>query len=199
MKQLATLLVCFCGVLAANSAWADPSQGSGQPRRPSFQNDVMPLFSRFGCNSSGCHGKAEGQNGFKLSVFGFDPVADYAALTKESRGRRVAPAVPDQSLLLRKMSGQIAHGGGPRIPVGTEDYDTVRAWIVTGAPFGDPGEPRVVRIRVEPSERTMAMRSQQRLRVIATFSDGREDDVTRHARFQSNREALVTEIGRAHV
>ena len=62
--------------------------GSTQPRRFHFENDVIPLFSRFGCNASGCHGKAEGQNGFKLSVFGFDPAADYAALVKEGRGRR---------------------------------------------------------------------------------------------------------------
>ncbi len=81
-------------------------------RRFNFENDVMPVLSRFGCNSSGCHGKAEGQNGFKLSVFGFDPPADFAALTKEGRGRRVFPPAPEQSLLLRKMSGQVPHGGG---------------------------------------------------------------------------------------
>src|SRR6187401_840041 len=69
-----------------------------------FANDVVPIFSRFGCNSSGCHGKSEGQNGFKLSVFGFDPAADLTALTKEARGRRVFPAAPHQSLLLTKAS-----------------------------------------------------------------------------------------------
>src|SRR4051794_33852010 len=67
-----------------------------------FVNDVMPLFSKYGCNSAGCHGKASGQNGFKLSVFGYDADADYAALVKEARGRRVFPSAPDQSLLLLK-------------------------------------------------------------------------------------------------
>ena len=62
------------------------------PRGMHFANDIVPVLSRFGCNASGCHGKAEGQNGFKLSVFGFDPAADYIALTQESRGRRVLPA-----------------------------------------------------------------------------------------------------------
>src|SRR5438093_4124021 len=101
---------------------------AAQPRAFHFENDIEPLLSRFGCNASGCHGKAEGQNGFKLSVFGFDPPADYNALVKEARGRRVFPAVPDESLLLRKMSGRTAHGGGVRIPPGSREYETIRAW-----------------------------------------------------------------------
>src|SRR5262249_38661232 len=102
---------------------------SSSPRRYNFENDVTPLFARHGCNSSGCHGKAEGQNGFRLSVFGFDPAFDYAALVKEARGRRVRPAAPEQSLLLRKPSGQMAHGGGVRLPPGSRDYETLRGWI----------------------------------------------------------------------
>src|SRR5262249_3444814 len=98
--------------------------GSSLPRRFNFENDVVPLFSRFGCNSSACHGKAEGQNGFKLSVFGFDPPADYAALTKESRGRRVFVAAPEHSLLLTKICGTVAHGGGVRLPRTSPDYET---------------------------------------------------------------------------
>ncbi len=167
-------------------------EGTATPRRPNFANDVVPLFSRFGCNASGCHGKAEGQNGFKLSVFGFDPVADYAALTRESRGRRLMLAAPEHSLLLRKVSGQVAHGGGIRIPSGSEDFDMLRCWIAAGAPFGTPTDPRVVKIRIDPSERTLAMRGQQQLRVVATFSDDHEEDVSRLARFQSNNEALAT-------
>src|SRR5208283_196244 len=97
--------------------------GSTDPRRFNFENDIIPLLSRFGCNSSGCHGKAEGQNGFKLSVFGFDPAGDLAALTKEGRGRRVFPASPEASVLLRKMSGQVPHGGGIRIRQGTAEYE----------------------------------------------------------------------------
>jgi hypothetical protein len=164
---------------------------SAAPRRFNFENDLVPLMSRFGCNSSGCHGKAEGQNGFKLSVFGFDPAADYNALVKESRGRRVFPAVPTQSLLLRKVSGQTAHGGGVRIPAGTREYETIRAWIAAGMPFGQPGDPSVSSVRVEPQERLLDVRGRQQLRVIARYSDGREVDVTGHARFQSNNEGLA--------
>jgi hypothetical protein len=165
---------------------------SAAPRRFNFENDIEPILSRFSCNSSGCHGKAEGQNGFKLSVFGFDPRADFAALTKESRGRRIFPAAPEQSLLLRKMSGQMPHGGGARIAARSGDYDTVRAWIAAGMPFGSPRDPTVASIRVEPGERVLAPRGRQQLRVIARYSDGRQIDVTAHAKFQSNNETLAS-------
>ncbi len=167
-------------------------EGSAKPRAFHFENDIVPLLSRFGCNSSGCHGSAEGQNGFRLSVFGFDPAADYAALVKESRGRRFLPAAPEHSLLLAKASGATAHGGGVRIPRGSAEYETLRGWLSAGAPFGDPKAPRVVSIRVEPSERLLAFRGRRQLRVVARYSDGREADVTAHARFQSNNDALAS-------
>ena len=166
-------------------------EGSTAPRRLNFANDIEPILSRFGCNASGCHGKAEGQNGFKLSVFGFDPSADYVALTQESRGRRVFPAAPEQSLLLRKMTGQMPHGGGARIPSSSADYETIRAWIAAGMPIGSPDDPAVASIRVEPSQRVLAPRGRQRLRVMARYTDGREADVTPLAKFQSNNEALA--------
>jgi len=166
-------------------------EGAATPRRFNFENDIVPLLSRYGCNASGCHGKAEGQNGFKLSVFGFDPAADYGAIVKESRGRRVFPAAPDASLLLTKMSGGVAHGGGIRIERGSDEYDTVRAWVAAGMPFGTATDPQVVSIRVEPRERLLAMKDRQQLRVIARWSDGVERDVTAHAKYQSNNEGLA--------
>ena len=156
-----------------------------------FENDIVPILSRLGCNASGCHGKAEGQNGFKLSVFGFDPPADHAALTRESRGRRVFPAAPEQSLLLTKMAGLVPHGGGVRARRDSEDYRTVRDWIAAGSPFGAASDPKVVSIRVEPRERRLVLHGTQQLRVTARYSDGRELDVTAHAKFQSNNEALA--------
>jgi len=156
-----------------------------------FENDILPVLGRFGCNSSGCHGKAEGQGGFKLSVFASDPEADYAALTKEGRGRRTFPASPDESLLLRKATGRAAHGGGSKLPPNGEDYRTLRDWISAGMPFGSPDAPHVVSLRVEPTERVMAQKAEQALKVTAKFSDGSEKDVTRHARFQSNAESIA--------
>jgi hypothetical protein len=166
--------------------------GSSRPRDYHFTNDIVPLLSRFHCNSSGCHGKAEGQNGFKLSVFGFDPAADYASLVSESRGRRVLPSAPESSLLLRKMSGQTAHGGGARIRAGTSEYETIHGWMAAGMPKGAADAPHVESVRVEPSERQLDPHGTQQLRVMARYSDGRIVDVTAHARFQSNNEALAS-------
>ena len=165
-----------------------------------FENDILPILGRYGCNSSGCHGKAEGQGGFKLSVFAFDPEADYSALSKEGRGRRVFPANAEESLLLRKASGRTAHGGGTRIQFGSDDYKTVRGWIAAGLPIGSTDAPRVIGIRVEPVERVMGVKAEVPLKVIAKLSDGSEKDVTKHARFQSNNDAvaLVTTNGEVH-
>ncbi|MDB5336462.1 MAG: hypothetical protein JWN70_2081 [Planctomycetaceae bacterium] len=167
------------------------------PRQFHFDNDILPILSKFSCNMSGCHGKAEGQNGFKLSVFGFDPRADHQALTQESRGRRINPVVPGASLLLTKASGGIPHGGGVRIAKTSEEYRTLYDWIVAGMPYGSNETPRVVAVRVTPQERTLTMRGVQQLRVTARYSNGVEVDVTHHARYQSNNEAVakVDELG----
>ena len=63
-----------------------------------FANEVVPVFTKLGCNSGGCHGKASGQNGFRLSLLGFEPALDFETLTRESRGRRVLPTAPRHSL-----------------------------------------------------------------------------------------------------
>ena len=158
-----------------------------------FANDVMPLFSKLGCNSAGCHGKASGQNGFKLSVFGFDPDADYAALVKEARGRRVFPAAPEQSLLLLKPTGKIAHGGGRRIALDSADYLVLHEWLKQGTPLGEAGAPRAVSIRVSPVERVLGLKAEQQILATAIFSDGSERDVTAAAGYTSNA-AHVAEV-----
>jgi hypothetical protein len=180
-------------VSAASHARRIPVRVSGShaARSIHFENDVLPILSRFGCNSSGCHGKAEGQNGFKLSIFGFDPQADRFALLEEGRGRRVFPAMPDESLVLKKASGGVPHGGGARIQRAGPEYRMLREWIAVGGPAGDPAAPKVAAIRVSPRDRRLPMGARQQLRVIARYSDGRETDVTRHARFQSNHDELV--------
>ncbi len=152
--------------------------GSRTPRSFNFTNEIVPVLSKLGCNASGCHGKAEGQYGFKLSVFGFDPEGDHAAITRASGGRRVFPAAPERSLLLTKMAGVVPHGGGVRADQTSEDYRLVRDWIAAGAPFGSAGDPRVVSIRVEPRERRLEMTRGQQLRVTARYlrrARGRRD------------------------
>ncbi|MEZ6044797.1 MAG: DUF1549 domain-containing protein [Planctomycetaceae bacterium] len=176
-------------------------QQSDQQRELHFENDITPIFNKFSCNGSGCHGKAEGQNGFKLSVFGFNPEQDRYALVSEARGRRLFPAAPEKSLLLMKAAGDVPHGGGIHIRKGSEDYQLLYDWIAAGMPVGDPNAPQVVAIEVSPGERRMRMNSEQQLRVVATYSDGHQVDVTRHAKFQSNNEPLATvnETGLVHI
>lgn len=181
-------VICIC-IVAVTGVQAT---GAESPRQFNFENDIIPILSRYGCNASACHGKAEGQNGFKLSVFGYDPAADYAALTQEGRGRRVVSAVPAKSLLLAKASGSIPHGGGVRISRGSTEYRTLHDWIATGLQFQNVNDPQVVSIAIEPRERRLEMKSQHVLRVVARYSDGHEADVTSHARFQTNNEGLAT-------
>lgn len=190
MPRIATIVPCLLLTLCGSAATA--ADAPVPAKELHFANDVVPIFSRYGCNASGCHGKSEGQNGFKLSVFGFDPAADHVALTQESRGRRVLPTIPEKSLLLLKVSGGMPHGGGVRILRGTDEYRLLRDWIAAGMPVGREDAPRVVSIRVTPAERVMAFRTGQKLQVTATYPDGHEVDVTRHSRFQSNREAVAT-------
>jgi Protein of unknown function (DUF1549)/Protein of unknown function (DUF1553) len=162
-----------------------------------FPNQVVPIFTKLGCNSGGCHGKASGQNGFKLSLLGFEPDIDYNSLVKEARGRRLFPAAPDRSLLLLKASGGIAHGGGKRTEVGSDEYRMIRRWIAAGMPFGKPTDPKVVKVTVTPDHRLLTRQNKQQFAVQAHYSDGTVEDITRRAQYESNDTeiAVVDESG----
>jgi hypothetical protein len=152
----------------------------------SFQNQIVPIFTKLGCNGGGCHGKSGGQNGFKLSLLGFYPSDDFEFLRKESRGRRIFPAIPAESLLLKKAIGRSPHGGGKRMEAGSYEYNLLVQWIEQGMPYGADTDPVVTGIRCVPETRTMTQKSQQQIAVIATYSDGATEDVTRMALFEPN-------------
>ncbi len=151
-----------------------------------FPNQIVPIFTKLGCNSGGCHGKASGQNGFKISLLGFEPEVDYTALVKEGRGRRLFPAAPDSSLLLLKAAGGMAHGGGKRMEVGSDEYRLIRRWIVAGTPYGENSGPVVTRISVFPEHRVMTRNNHQQFAVYAHYNDGHIEDITRRAQYESN-------------
>ena len=151
-----------------------------------FGNQIVPIFTKLGCNGGGCHGKASGQNGFKLSLLGFEPDTDYNALVKEGRGRRLFPAAPDSSLLLLKASGGMPHGGGKRMEVGSDEYKLLRRWIAAGTPFGQPTDPVVTKITVYPEHRILSRQNKQQFAVYAHYSDGVVEDITRRAQYDSN-------------
>jgi len=159
---------------------------AADPASVHFANQIVPIFTKYGCNGGGCHGKAAGQNGFRLSLLGFEPDEDYEHLVREARGRRLFPADPARSLLITKATAELPHGGGKRIEVGSDDHDRLVRWIAQGMPMGDAGAPTVSRIEVFPSIRTLARDSQQQLVVTAHYSDGSTEDVTRSALYEPN-------------
>jgi hypothetical protein len=151
-----------------------------------FKNQIVPIFTKLGCNSGGCHGKASGQNGFKLSLLGFYPEDDYEFLVKESRGRRIFPTAPDKSLLLTKPIGESPHGGGKRMEKDSYEYRMIRRWIEQNMPYGSDDDPVVVGIECLPEGRVMGQKSDQQITVYATYSDGTKEDVTRMALYEPN-------------
>jgi hypothetical protein len=171
--------------------------GTEAPRPINFANQVGPVLTKLGCNSGGCHGKIQGQNGFRLSLLGFDPEFDYMTLVKEARGRRLFPAAPDQSLLLQKAAGVVPHGGGKKTEVGSEEYKVLRRWVASGLPYGSESDPVVTSVTVHPAARVIDRQGRQQLAVHAHFSDGTVEDVTRLAQYESNETdiATVTETG----
>ncbi|MGH9676303.1 MAG: DUF1549 domain-containing protein, partial [Candidatus Acidiferrum sp.] len=160
-----------------------------------FPNQIVPIFTKLGCNSGGCHGKASGQNGFKISLLGFEPEVDFTALVKESRGRRLFPSAPEHSLLLEKAAGIIAHGGGKRMEVGSDEYRLIRRWIAAGSPYGSKTDPIVKSISVYPDHRVMARNAKQQFAAYAHYSDGTVEDITRRAQYESNDQEIAVVDG----
>ena len=160
-------------------------------RPVSFVNDVMPLISRAGCNAGACHAKPAGQSGFKLSVFAYDPKSDYRSIVQENRGRRVFPSAPEESLVLRKPTMAVEHGGGLRLKKDSEAYTTIVRWIEQGMPYTTPGEPTLTGVEVEPKDRSYQKQAKQRLAVRARYSDGSTRDVTHLADFSSSEKEIA--------
>lgn len=156
-----------------------------------FERDVIPILTRAGCNSGACHGKARGQNGFQLSLLGFDADFDFNAIAREARGRRLFPAAVEHSLFLRKAAAAVPHGGGKRLHEGDASYELLRRWIAAGTPRTPPETPKLERISIEPGERLLTFHAEQRLLVTAHYSDGSRTDVTHLATFQSSESAIA--------
>ncbi|MGB0581427.1 MAG: DUF1549 domain-containing protein, partial [Limisphaerales bacterium] len=157
-----------------------------------FVNDVVPVLTKAGCNSGECHAKAgQGQNGFELSLLGFESQDDYEHLVKEARSRRINPAAPDQSLLLMKASSSVPHGGGNKLPKGSANYKVLRDWISQGLPFAGEKDPTIASIEVTPGTGTLKKGATQQLKVTAHYSDKSKRDVTALSLFEPNDRAMA--------
>lgn len=167
-------------LVVVGALWlATTRPGEAAERSVSFINEIMPVLTKAGCNAGVCHAKAgNGQNGFQLSLLGFEPLEDFEHLVKEGRGRRLFSAAPERSLLLLKASGQVPHGGGVRLDSSSEGYALLRKWIAQGAMFDEAGTPNLVSFEVQPARGSIKRLAEQQLKALARYSDGSVRDVT---------------------
>lgn len=167
---------------------------SSKAVRPiSFRMDIMPIFMKSNCNTGSCHGAARGKDGFRLSLFGFDPEGDHHRLTREMPGRRLNQAVPAESTFIEKAVGAVQHTGGKRIEPGGEMYQTLIRWIEAGSPNDDVAKlPKLVSVDLAPKQAVLDGKgSSQRMTVLAKYSDGTDRDVTSLAVFLTNNESTA--------
>ena len=174
-------------------------KSAAEPRPISFHLDVMPVFMREDCNTGSCHGSARGQDGFMLSLFGYDPNGDHFRLTREMAGRRINLAIPEESLLIEKSIESVPHTGGKLFEKGSDSWKTMVEWVAAGA-INDEAEevPTVVDLELYPPKLVLeGSGATQQMTVRAKYSDGHDRDVTDLAVFFSNNDptAEVTEDG----
>ncbi len=163
---------------------------AAEDRAISWHLDVMPVFMRGGCNTGSCHGAARGKDGFRLSLFGFDPQGDYYRVTRELGARRINLAVPAESLLMEKSVGAVPHTGGKRFATATPYYATLMKWLEAGAPADAAAPPKVIGLDLYPPQAVMEGEgATQQFIARARYEDGTDRDVTYLASFMSNNES----------
>ena len=195
------LFCCFSGLVATLEAeenrpvesaperWAKGGSGG----TPDFVRHVVPLFSKLGCNNRACHGSFQGQNGFRLSLFGFEPLEDHRELLEnDGDDIRIDVKDPEASLILFKPTHEDEHEGGERMKVGSWQYRMLREWIAEGARHDSKRDVRVTRLKITPREIILNRSGEEvTLRATAIFSDGTEEDVTGLTLFTSNDKSIA--------
>lgn len=181
MIRVRVLALLLCAV---SSAAENP--------RVSFVTDVVPILTKSGCATSNCHGSIRGQNGFKLSLFGYEPELDYKAITEADGGRRIDRDHPESSLILRKPTFQMEHGGGERFTPDSLEYNAILEWIREGATADSPESPRIHSLSVTPEETTLVgIGSKLQLAATATYTDDSREDVTQKVQYSANDESVL--------
>jgi hypothetical protein len=160
---------------------------AAKDRPVSYNLDVMPVFMRANCNTGSCHGSARGQDGFRLSLFGFDPKGDHFRLTRELSGRRINLALPEESLLVTKSTNSVPHTGGKKVEAGSPMYKTMVEWITNGTPYDADGIAHVVSVDLYPKKAVLEGEGANlQFTVRAKYSDGHDRDITPLVVFMSN-------------
>ncbi len=166
-----------------------------------FRNHVQSVFSKAGCNMGACHGATAGKGGFKLSLRGYDPEIDFLSITRQAKGRRIVPGDPGRSLILTKPTGTIPHKGGVRFDVGSPEYDVIATWLAQGYPGPSVSDPRIEQLEIFPKASRQEVGAIQQMVVMARFSDGHVEDVTRNVKYTATNHAVcsVDERGKVTV
>lgn len=190
-EGIARLRAAFGGLHAESVILVRPKRNL----RVDFALDVAPIFSKLGCNNTNCHGSIKGQKGFKLSLFGYDPEADYRAIVEDSAGRRIDRNQPEQSLLLLKPTFAEPHGGGNILAKdpANHEYSTLLNWLRAGAPRSAAGSPRLMGMEVFPKTFRVLYGSEAKQRIVALglYSDGSREDITRMVRYTTGHETIT--------
>jgi hypothetical protein len=166
---------------------------SGMQQTPefNFRNDVLPVFSKIGCNSGSCHGALAGKGGFRLSLRAYSADADYHTIVEEAKGRRVELSDPARSLILTKPTVALPHKGGLKFETDSIEYKIISDWIARGAKRPSENDPQVVKVELFPREVLLTAGSKQNFIVQAHFSGGEVRDVTRWSRFTSTNDPVA--------
>ena len=191
---LITLVLTLCGYLVQTVTYANeyqtPNQSSVANDFVDFENDLIPIFSKFGCNAGACHGSAAGRGEFKLSLFGGNPQADYKSIVRQLAGRRINLMHPEQSLVILKPTAQTNHGGGHVLDENGEAARLLRNWIQQGASYETLR--RLERVEISPQKHVIAnLESPIQLYADAHFSDGTKRDVTRWTVFTAEDSSAI--------
>ena len=203
LRQVATRLLKrhAIGWVAVGWGLLAPRLGvADETPRLDFLRDVVPALTKAGCNAGTCHGSFQGRGGMQLSLLGFNPAQDIDSIVKQGRGRRISVTAPEHSLLLRKPSAQLPHGGGQVLPPSDPAYRVLRDWIAQGAEVPVGTLPHVTGLDVSRKDLVMRPGESVALRVQATWSDGIEREVTPWALYDAGPAdvATVTRDGEIH-
>ena len=189
-----SLVVAVICLTPALTVVAETSEA--EPLPVSFQNDVMAVISKAGCNAGACHGNKTGKGGFKLSLRGEDPAGDFNVLTRDVFARRTNALEPDQSLILLKATTQLPHEGGLRFKPDSDEYQTLRRWIAAGLPRDGATTPVLQKLEVTPGQQVLtAPADRVQISAVAVFSDGSRRDVTRIAVYEQSSELAEVTYG----
>jgi Protein of unknown function (DUF1549)/Protein of unknown function (DUF1553) len=188
-RFLYTLAACTLAPAAASAQVELPTGGT--IRQVDFERHVMGLLSKAGCNAGSCHGSFQGKNGFRLSLFGYEPAFDHASLTRDNLGRRVNVVKPDESLLLLKATGQMAHDGSMRFGKDGWIYNVFREWIKAGAKW-TPGSGKIEKLEISPPDFALLDAEKPlQVKVTATFADGSKEDITPFCDFRITDDSIA--------